>query len=317
MNKREKVLILKLGYSEFLDKEHDSRVVSLGDILRTTPLLHLYKKDQVTWITDESAFLLLEKNPYIERLLRYELTTVLQLESEEFDSVINLEKVPGICALADRIKAWKKYGFRFDTKTGKAEAYDKAFEVLAVSSNPASKKENQRTAQELLFEMVGAKWNQEEYILGYKPKTKEKYDVVLNTIVGQKWPNKAWPVDNWDKLEKMLINDGLTVSRQDKQPREILTNLDDYIDWINSSKIIVSNDSLGLHLGIALGKRVIGLFGPTPHQEVYFYGRGEAILPSPIPTCLPCFEGKCQKERFCLENILPERAYEKIKSFFN
>jgi len=315
---KEKVLIIKTGYSEFLDKEEDSRKVSLGDVLRTTPLLHLYKNKEryhVTWVTDEYALPLLKGKNFIDRLLSYDFTTSEQLKEERFDSVINLEKVPGICALTNNINAWRKFGFRFDSEKGKAEAYDKAFEVLAVSSDPKIKKENQKTAQELLFEMIGKKWNQEEYVLGYTTKTKEKYDICLNTIIGQKWPNKAWPNENWDKLEKVLMNEGLTVSRQDKQSEEILKNLNNYMDWINSHRIIVTNDSLGMHLGIAFGKKILGLFGPTPHQETYFYGRGKAILPEPIPECLPCFKGTCEKGKNCMEDISVERVYKEIKNF--
>ena len=188
---KHKVLILKTGYSEVLDDRNDSRTVSLGDVFRTTPILHLYKNDHVTWVTDAKARPLLEGNKFIERLLNFDFITYSQLESEEFDTLINLEKIPGICALTDRISAWKKYGFRFNKRTGEAEAYDHAFEVLAVGANIDSKKKNNRTAQELLFAMVGEKWNGEPYVLGYKPKTTENYDVLLNTTVGSKWPTKA------------------------------------------------------------------------------------------------------------------------------
>jgi heptosyltransferase-2 len=316
MRKKEKVLILKMGYSEFLDKEKDSRKVSLGDILRTTPLLHLYKQDSVTWVTDIEAFPLLEGNKYIQRLLPYDLTTVLQLESEEFDSVINLEKIPGICALSDKIHAWKKYGFRFDSETGTAEAHDKALEILAVSADPNSKKINSKTTQELLFQMVGQKWNNEEYILGYKPKKVGDYDIALNTLVGQKWPTKSWPKEKWDELEESLIKEGYKVTRQDKQSDKILKNLNNYTDWINSSKVIITNDSLGLHLAIALKKNFLGLFGPTPHKEVYFYGRGKPILPEPYLECMPCFKGKCNKKQGCMNNISPERIIKEIGNYF-
>lgn len=314
MEKKEKILIIKTGYSEFLDKEKDSRKVSLGDVLRTTPLLHLYKNDNVTWVTDEYAYPLLKDNKYIDRILFLDLLTIEQLKAEEFDSVINLEKIPGICALADKIKAWKKYGFRLDTKTGEAKAYDKAFEVLAVSSDPEAKKENTKTTEELLFEMVGREWKGEEYILGYRPTTiEEVYDIGLNTQVGQKWPTKSWPKENWDVLEEMLIKKGFKVTRQDKQEPEILKNLYRYMDWINSCKIIISNDSLGLHLGIALKKKVIGLFGPTPSKEVHFYNRGKAILPEPYPNCIPCFSGFCERGKNCMEDISMEKVYQEVE----
>ena len=160
--------------------------------------------------------------------------------------------------------------------------------------------------------MVGKKWDREEYVLGYKPKTKETYYIGLNTLVGPKWPTKLWSAKKWDQLEDLLGCGGYKITRQDKQPKEVLRNLEKYIDWINSSKIIISNDSLGLHLGIALKKRVLGLFGPTPHLEIEFYGRGKAILPSPYPNCAPCFSNKCLRSQNCLENINIEQAYKEV-----
>jgi heptosyltransferase-2 len=50
------------------------------------------------------------------------------------------------------------------------------------------------------------------------------------------------------------------------QPTE--TTIEDYIEWINSCKIIVSNDSLGIHLAMAMNKKIVGLFGPTPAKEM-------------------------------------------------
>ena len=179
-----KILIIKTGYSEILDKEGTSREVSKGDVLRTTPVLHLYKGDKVTWLADQKAFPLLEGNPLISRLMHYDFQTRDQLMAERFDVVINLEKFPPLCALATQIEAWKKHGFRLDRDTGEAKAYDRSSEVLTVSADLATKRRNRKKAQELLFEMVGEKWNGETYILGYQPKTRETYDVAFNTNVG-------------------------------------------------------------------------------------------------------------------------------------
>ncbi len=100
-----KVLIIKLGYSETLDPEIGD-VSSLGDVLRSTVILHQFKNDHVTWLVDEKAYPLLEGNGYINRILIFNLISVLQLLSERYDTVINLEKSPGICSLADSINAW-------------------------------------------------------------------------------------------------------------------------------------------------------------------------------------------------------------------
>ena len=311
---KERVLIIKTGYSEILDVENHLKKVSLGDILRSTALLNLYKKSNVTWLTDKSAFPLLKQNKYIDRLLYLDFENAIHLLDEEFDTLINLEKDKDICRFANKIDAWNKKGFRFDRKLGKTGAFDNAFDILSLSISPHLKKNNLQTAQKLLFEIVGKKWEEEEYVLGYKPNNKEIYDVGLNTQIGPKWPIKSWSKKNWDELESILVKDGLKVSRQDKQSDEILTNLNKYIDWIDSCRLVATNDSLGMHLGIALKKKVLGLFGPTPHKEVHFYGRGKAILPEGYYKCIPCFDVRCNEEELCMESISPKTVYKEVKN---
>lgn len=315
---KQDVLIIKTGYSEILDFQ-DSNKSSLGDVLRTTSLLHLFKNDNVTWLTDKDALPLLEGNPYINKLLQLDLITIMHLLENEYDTLINLEKNLNVCKLSNIITAWRKYGFRYDKKTNDTEAYDRAFEILNIGSNIEIKRENNKTFQQLLFEMVGATWKGEEYVLGYKSQTAEKYDIGLNTTVGSKWPTKCWPIEQGETLERMLIKDGLTVSRQDKQGEKVLSSIQGYIDWINSCKMIVGSDSLGLHLGLALKKKVLGIFGPTSSSEIEFYGRGEGISPKETPLCAPCFKPKCdqQYKLSCIELISAKEVYDKVKKIFN
>ncbi|MCX7591023.1 MAG: glycosyltransferase family 9 protein, partial [Kiritimatiellae bacterium] len=201
--KKNKILIVKLGYSETL-VPYVRQTCSLGDVFRTTAILHLFKSDHVTWLTDESAIPLLEGNPYIARILPFNLMSVLLLERERFDKVINLEKVPGICALAGRIHAWAHFGFRLDEETGEAEAYDRAYEALAVATREDVRKLNNRSWAELVFEMLGSKWNGESFILGYKPGSVVTHDLGFNIHVGKLLPVKAWPLEHWQELERLV-----------------------------------------------------------------------------------------------------------------
>ena len=307
---RRKVLIIKLGHSETLDAEI-SRKSSLGDVLRTTVILHVLKNDDVAWLVDESAFSLLEGNPYLGRILVYDIATTIQLQEETFDTVINFEKVPGICALADKVDAWKKFGFRFNRQTGRTEAHDGAEDVLSMCLNVDEKKGGNVYWQEALLGMIGEKWKKEEYILGYKPTSKEIYDIGFNYDVGKKWPNKAWPNKNWKDIEE-LIGDKYFVSWQ-----QGLKNIEEYIDWINSCRLLLTNDSLGLHIALALKKKVVALFGPTAHREVYLYDRGVVILPRGDYKCLPCLSPKCVNDVFCMDNISIERVFIAIEKLLN
>lgn len=292
-----KILIVKIGWVEFLD-ERIEQVVSLGDVFRTTVILHLYKNDNVTWLTEAKAIPLIKGIKYIKRILPFNLLSVLQLQSEYFDVIINLEKVPGVCALVDNMKAGKKYGFRLNPVTGKIGAYHGADKVLMLSKdNNIKKKYADQTYQEFLYELVGYKWNGEEYILGYKPKTREIYDIGLNHHIGAKWPTKHWGSENWDKLEDKLRKK-YKVSRQ-----KGLANIEEYIDWLNSCRLIVTHDSLGLHLALALKKKVIALYGPTYSNEVYMYNRGIKLLPPVNRKCIPCMKSICKYKKECIKYI--------------
>ena len=307
----EKVLIIKIGFSEVLDNRVDE-TISLGDVIRCTAILNLYKTDRVTWLTSREAAPLLINNPYIDRVLIYDLTTVLQLQAEHYDTIVNLEKVPGICALTDSIKAWKRFGFRFDTMDGNAEAYLGAQETLELSSSAQIKKKiSKNLFLQNLFQIAGANWKGEEYVLGYQPRSKEVYDIGFNPNVGSKLPSKAWSMENWQKLEQLTEKD-CSISWQ-----KGLDNLYEYMDWINSCSIIITNDSLGLHLAIALQKKVIALFGPTFSNEVYMYNRGIIIDTERKKNCIPCMKPVCKYKKKCIDYIKPEVVFEKIKEIDN
>ena len=269
-----KILIIKLGYSETLDPEI-GRVPSLGDVLRTTPILRALKEkypdSHITWLVTEHAEQLLLGNELIDRILVWDGFVPFQLMREKFDVLINLEKIAGVCALADMIDAWVKYGFRFETILGTYHAYEKGLDFISYIEDKKTDK-TKGYWQQVLIQMLGVSWKEQEYILGYKPKTQEYFDFGFNYEVGSKWPFKALSIDTWKELERRLIESGYSVSWQQGNK-----NLYEYMDWINSCKVLITNDSLGLHLAFAFHKKIVGLFGPTDPNEVYFYNGCKVI----------------------------------------
>lgn len=305
----EKVLIIKLGYSETLVGEI-SRKTSLGDVLRSTVILPHFQGADITWLVDEKAISLLKGNPYIKRIMPYDLTTILQLKAERFDTIINLEKVAGICAFADSLTGWRRFGFRFDPETGEAQAYDGSQHVLELCMSQKDKLANKKFWEDFLFEMVGGKWQGELPTIGYKPQSKEIYDIGFNHNVGEKWPIKAWPPEYWNELET-LIGGKHSISWQ-----QGLKSIEEYIEWINSCRLLVTNDSLGLHIAHALNKKVIALFGPTLSSEVYVKN-GVKLLPEGDYDCLPCLSTECVKERPCMFDIKPVTVNEHIEKLLS
>ncbi len=301
----DKVLIIKLGYSETLVGEI-SRTTSLGDVLRSTVLLNQFPAAHVTWLVDAGAAALLKGHPAIDRILTYDLTTVLQLRAESFDIIINLEKVAGICALADSLESRKRYGFRYDPESGIVRAYDGSHHALELCLNPKDKLANRKYWEALLFEMIGSTWDGEIPSMGYKPTSEITYDVGFNHNVGKKWPLKAWPREYWKELETMMLG-SFNISWQ-----KGLESIEEYIEWINSCRLIVTNDSLGLHIAHALGKSIVSLFGPTISSEVYIKN-GVKLTPKGDYDCLPCLSATCVLERSCMYDISVEEVFGEIK----
>ena len=65
--------------------------------------------------------------------------------------------------------------------------------------------------------------------------------------------------------------------------------------------VLVSGDTLGLHMGIGLKKPVVAWFGITCHQEIDVYGRGIKVL-AEVP-CRPCWLQSCRQETKCYRSL--------------
>lgn len=306
-----RILVIKPGYSETLDPD-DSGVVSLGDILRTTVILHLFPAEQyhVTWLVDAKGIPLLKGNPHIHRLLAINPFTPHLLLSEWFDVVINFEKEPGICAVSDRIPAWRRYGFRLDPLSHSAVAYDHSDEALSFTTNSSAKREKGKSWSEILYEMLGYKYAGQPYVLGYRPQSDILYDVGLNHLIGKKFPLKRWPEAHWKSLHDKLSAQHSVCWQQGNN------GIEDYIEWIASCRVLVTNDSLGLHIALALGKPVVALFGPTIASEV----AGEHLIKLKPPLdwdCIPCMKSTCDKAEPCIARISVESVQQAVGELLN
>ena len=305
-----KVLIIKLGYSETLDRML-SLTTSLGDILRTTFILHFFKDNHITWLVDEKASPLLENNKYINRILIYDANIANRIKREKFDIIINLEKLPEVCLLSDSLEAKEYFGFKFNGFNNNHKNCNKKDKSLIELTQDLNKKrENRDCWQKILAEALGKQWNGEEYILGYEPKSEVKYDIGFNWTTGSKWSNKGWPKTHWEQLGN-LIKDKYSISWQ-----QGLNSVNEYIDWVNSCKLIITADTLGLHISLALKKRVVALFGPTSPWEIYLYNCGSFLLPESPYGCIPCLKPQCDKKRPCMGYISPRRVKERIEDEF-
>ena len=125
-------------------------------------------------------------------------------------------------------------------------------------------------------------------------------DGPIGLIAGsENTPSKRWPVDHWRSLIEALpaqrfvlfgtpgdaaitraISAGMPADRvEDLAGRTTLTQ---YRERLRGCRLIVSNDTGGMHLANALGLPVIGLFGPTnPVRTGPVFGAPRTLLQPP------------------------------------
>jgi len=232
-----------------------------------------------------------------------------KLKKEKFNVIVNFEKIPEVRSLVTSLKSEEYFGFDGFGKNSLNHSKG-ARRLVELSQDVNKRRANKDYWQTILAEALNEVWDGQEYILGYKTTNKTVFDVGFNWATSNKWTNKMWPKSYWQKLESLLVN-RFSISWQ-----EGLDSLYEYIDWINSCRLVVTCDSLGLHLCLALKKKTVALFGPTSHKEIYFYGCGSFLLPDSSYDCLPCLKPVCDKKRQCIEYICPERVKEKIEDEF-
>ncbi len=290
----DKILIIKIG--------------ALGDVVRTTSLLHALK-GEVTWATKKPSFPLLAKNPLIHNTVDI-AESYDDLLKQEYKLIINLEEEPQACELASRAKKSELVGAYSDN--GKITYTDSAapwFDMGLISrfgKAAADKKkwENTKSYQELMFAMIGKKFNGEEYILPVEPHSNEagKEKVGLETRSGDRWVGKRWT--RFPELIEKLSNEKIRCVKFKAFP-----TLSGFIKHINTTDIVVTTDSLALHLSLALKKRVIALFTCTSWHEIYGYGRTEKVV---SPQIEKYFYNTAEEALKSGEAIQPETVYDAV-----
>jgi heptosyltransferase-2 len=87
--------------------------------------------------------------------------------------------------------------------------------------------------------------------------------------------------------------------------------LDEFAAIINTFDVLLTSDSLGMHMGVALGKPTVVLVGPTSPWELDVFDKGEVIY-SDI-ECLVCYLSRCDKTVTCMSTLSPEYVLTRVE----
>lgn len=302
------VLIIRPAYVEDVPNTV-SNLTSATEAFSASVLLNHFGNDQVTVVTNREAVGLFRGIRNVRRALVYDHLISAGLSQEHFDVLVNLEPLWEFCALAESVPAEQRFGFTLDEYGQEVVPLPGSEELLIFTRWMNKRRSLDRPMQELLYECVGARWQGEPYRVGIKPVVGEQFDVGFNIQGDRGWLNKDWSERRWRELEALCERDyAISYSYQ-----EYGDDLAHYVNWIASCRVVVTQDAIGLYLALALGRRVVGLFGPTSPKCMHLYGLGEAVAPGISLGCIPCHELECRFRRSCVESISPSEVFAAVE----
>jgi heptosyltransferase-2 len=84
--------------------------------------------------------------------------------------------------------------------------------------------------------------------------------------------------------------------------------------FLEACRVVVTGDTVALHLALALGRPTVALFGPTAQQEVDLFGMGEKVV-SPA-ACAPCYRVLCDRQPSCMDAIRLEEVWRPVQALW-
>jgi len=323
----------------------------IGDVLMTTALLpaikRTYPESTIHWITRKNAIPVLDNNPYIFRVWEWNSENRMILSQMEFDIVLNGDKNRDSSAFTMLLNSTEKRGFGLN-KFGAVVPLNKeaVYNFTMGLDDELKFKKNTRTGLDILAETWNVNYQLDEYVLELTEAEKEftksyreslgiKDELVIgfNTGCSNAFPLKKMTIKQHvqliDKIYKNMPNIKILLlgGREDTdRNREIKSmsrvpvietptteGLRRGILYENSCDVIISGDTLGMHIGIGLKKYVVAWFGISCGVEIELFGRGEKVQSH--LECSPCWRKTCDNPR-CINELNLDRIYKSVFKYY-
>jgi len=150
--------------------------------------------------------------------------------------------------------------------------------------------------------------------------------IIINP--GGGWRSKRWSTEKYASLGDMVIDQmGYHIlltwgpgerelamevaSRMRNSPAiSFPTDIPQLIALIKRAKLLVGGDSAPLHLAVASGTPVVGIYGPSDPARNGPYNPADIVVRKEVP-CAPCYKRDCGAEP-CMGAITPEEVFEAV-----
>ena len=324
--------------------EHRILLIKLdspGDVLRTTCLLpslkQAYSSSQITWMTLEPSRALLENNPDIDRIVdRWEEMSAI-IQTEHFDMAINPDANPQAARLLEMASASDKLGMGWAEAGHVRACNEEAESWLQMGLFDDIKRANRETYQATIHRLSrldlvdprpalhlteAERHFAKEYFQSLDLDRRRPV-IGMNTGAGERWAKKSWKLEQQVELVRLakekhsgwqilLLGGPEEVERnqilEEHCPNLVINTgqhpLRKFAALVEQTHLLITADTLALHIGLALNRQIVALFGPTSHVEIDLCRTGEKLFAE--LDCLGCYLNDCDKSPDCMDLITPE-----------
>lgn len=330
----ERVLIIKLD--------------APGDVLRTTCILPELKKSRpdcrISWLTRPEAAPLLVNNPYIDEIITTDAELPLRLAAEEFDRVLSFDNNPDGARMASCCRAAIKLGFGCNPRGQVYPLNPEAEEWFLMGVFDPIKQANRKSYPRIVHEIAGLSWDGQRPVLmldaaeqafaarfaKQQHLTAQGPVIGLFTGAGRRWRGKAWSEAGFAGLIELLLKEGrelllLGGLEEKERNRRLLEQFPGQLvdgGCDNSQRefaaltglcdLLVTADTLALHVATALGKKVVVLVGPTSAAEIELYDSGVIVTPNEACRCY--YHAECRFSPSCMETLPAAKVHAAVRS---
>lgn len=310
---------------------------AMGAVLRATSLLpsikRKYPKSHITWVTKKPSNLFFNNNPLVDRVLTTSNEDLLKLKALKFDFGFCIDKSLEAIGVVKSTEVDILYGFT-SNRAGAIVPANESSKYLWELGLDNNKKffENKKPETQLMkeaFELTPFIRDEYQVFLTEEELAESEkrrklwlgvsdFIIGLNTGCAPTIPFKKLTVEFQRQLVKEIqLNFNAKVvllggPDDTKRNQQIAYGLDvissdtnrglrDGLVSMNACDMVISGDSLGMHMAIALKKWVIAWFGPTCAHEIDLYDRGRKLITK--ANCSPCWKRSCHKQTLCYDLV--------------
>ena len=326
----QKIAIIKLG--------------SIGDVVNTLPLLNRLRKgyptSQIDWIVEKKSAPVLDNHPSLNHRIVFPrehpalwLQFLQQVRQTRYDLILDCQRIMKSGLLSWLSGATWRLGF--DRARCKEGNWIFSNRTIHPNTNPGVMLEQfLEFADYLELPPCPISWDM-TLSKGERMKVnnlvgRETHPIIVINIGASK-PEKLWPVEHFIALSRQLKQHwkGKVIIVGGTQDRPSAFQIASSSDTeclagdvtlrelgalYENTSLVISGDTGPLHLAVAMGAPVLGLYGPsTPSRTGPFNNARNVITGKGNPECPSCKNSCPSPYAPCMNSISPEIVFKGVE----